>query len=705
MTLNNMPDWPKSRYDSRLNNIATEFFVRALQNSTTYRRLGGFFSSTSLALAARGIKELVKNEGKMQLVVSPILTKEDSDMLNDCTAEQRDGIINRSLLGEFDLADEFEKNHVAALAYLLKREFLEIRIEIPKDIEGRCLDYDSVMQKNMLDEKLGILQDREGNAISFRGPVNENRQNWEHGVFSITVDVDWIDGQKPHVLDDIDRFEKKWNDHNTLRLPRKTHDSIVANAPSDVQEIDLDKFNVPPWAMLSNGNILWDHQIRAVNSWMNSDYRGILSMATGGGKTLSALVSASLVPADSIVLILVPTKVLIDQWEKEIRLFDPGADLILCDSTHPTWNTILSGKLIPYVIGNPKRDKPLLVLSTMDTASGEKFRRGFEHIKKEFITMISDEVHHLGAPEYSKIFEINAQRRLGLSATFTRDWDEVGTRRILDYFGRQLDGEYTISDGIRDQKLSRYEYHPFLAYLDESEYDEYAGYTVSIGMLYARLSNTKDPVLRFELEKKYYKLLRDRAEIIKKTRDKLRAYSQILLTSPKKPYIVFADDHDQVAKLKEIHKDTIHQINLQRSDDLEKDDIMTFSGKLSDIERLKVLEESKSNKTPLFAMYCLDEGVDVPEFQSAILVSSSTSKRQYIQRRGRILRTSRQKVAHLYDIIVLPNPHSYPVDPDDARTIIRKEKERVNELARDAVNKWAAIGKIDERLRDLGFLP
>ena len=147
MTLKKMTDWPKSRYDSRISNVVTEFFIPALQNSTTYRRLGGFFSSTSIALAARGIKELVKNEGKMQLVVSPVLTKEDSVILNNCTTEQRDDIINKSLLEKFDLTDEFEKNHVTALAYLLKKGFLEIRIDIPKDIDGTCLDYDYVMQK------------------------------------------------------------------------------------------------------------------------------------------------------------------------------------------------------------------------------------------------------------------------------------------------------------------------------------------------------------------------------------------------------------------------------------------------------------------------------------------------------------------------------------------------------------------------------
>ena len=655
-------------------------------------------------MAARGIKELVKNEGKMQLLVSPILTKEDSAILNNCTAEQRDNIINQSLLEEFDLTYEFEKNHVSALAYLLKKEFLEIRIDIPKDLGGNCLDYDSIMHKNMLDEKLGIFQDREGNVVSFRGPVNENRQSWERGIFSITVDVDWTMGQKTHVIDDIGRFEKKWNDPHTLKLPKKTYDSIIAIAPNNEKEIDLDKFNVPPWAVLPNGYVLWNHQIRTVNSWINSDCRGIVNMATSGGKTLCALVSSSLTPVDSIIIIVVPTKVLVAQWEKEILEFDPKADMIICDSSHPDWKSIVSGKLVAYMTDKPRRNKHLFVLSTMSTASSDSFMGSFDRIHAKHITMISDEVHHLGASKYKRVFGINALRRMGLSATFERDWDEMGTAQILEYFGKPIDSEYTVADGIRDKKLSRYEYHPFFAYLTDLEFEEYREYSKQISAIYAQMTNTKNRnVTRADLENRYKRLLIGRAEIIKKAEDKFRAYGQIIRSSPEKPYIVFADDNVHVNRLKAIHKYTIRQINTSRTNDFERDDIMLFSGDLSLGESKKILEESKKNQTPLFAMYCLDEGVDIPEFRSAILVSSSASKRQYIQRRGRILRTSKHKIAHLYDIIVLPNTSSYRDDIDVAESIICKEKERIHKLAGDAINKWEVDGIMDRKLKGLGF--
>ena len=106
---------------------------------------------------------------------------------------------------------------------------------------------------------------------------------------------------------------------------------------------------------------------------------------------------------------------------------------------------------------------------------------------------------------------------------------------------------------------------------------------------------------------------------------------------------------------------------------------------------------------PIFAMYCLDEGIDVPEFQSAILVSSSASKRQYIQRRGRILRTSKSKIAHLYDIVVLPNAEMADDNMEDVMQIIEKEKDRINELSHDAMNRWEVDETIDNKLKELGF--
>ena len=167
---------------------------------------------------------------------------------------------------------EFEKNHVAALGYLLKKGFLKIKVDIPTDENGNYMDYDAVLQKNLLDEKLGLFQDRKGNVVAFRGPVNENKQSWERGTFAITVDVDWIGGQKPHVNDDIKRFEKIWNDSDMLNLPQETKENIIKNAPKKITDLNLEKFNVPDWAVLSNGNMLWPHQIRAINSWINSGF-------------------------------------------------------------------------------------------------------------------------------------------------------------------------------------------------------------------------------------------------------------------------------------------------------------------------------------------------------------------------------------------------------------------------------------------------
>ena len=196
---------------------------------------------------------------------------------------------------------------------------------------------------------------------------------------------------------------------------------------------------------------------------------------------------------------------------------------------------------------------------------------------------------------------IDARKRLGLSATFERDWDEIGTNRILNYFGKPIDEIYTVADGIREGKLSRYEYHPFFAYLNNEEFLEHVEYSKQIKKTYSQLKSTKDPSMKITIEQKYERLLMNRAQILKKTEDKIRVYGEILKTSPKKPYIVFADDNDQVIKLKEIHKKIIYDINRNKQNNFEKDDIMIFSGKLNNSERNKILEESKNNKTPHYS--------------------------------------------------------------------------------------------------------
>lgn len=211
--------WPDTNYDSKINNIVTEFFIPALKETTTYRRIGGLFSSNSFALCARGIKELIANEGKMELIISPILSKEDAKVMQDASTDDFQKIIRRSISDKLDsIESKFEKDHVGALQYLLKNEYLEIRINVPKDENGKILDAQTIIDQNTFSEKRGIFQDREGKSISFRGPINANRESWEKGNFSITVDVSWIDGQKKHVKDDIEIFEELWESDDTYKL-------------------------------------------------------------------------------------------------------------------------------------------------------------------------------------------------------------------------------------------------------------------------------------------------------------------------------------------------------------------------------------------------------------------------------------------------------------------------------------------------------
>ncbi len=239
--------------------------------------------------------------------------------------------------------------------------------------------------------------------------------------------------------------------------------------------------------------------------------------------------------------------------------------------------------------------------------------------------------------------------------------------------------------------------------MTSSEFDEYVELSRQISYEFAKFKSKRDedqPNVPPRLER----LLMDRAEIIKKAEDKPRAYQQIIGSKPPKPYLVFADDNEQVDALMIAHKNQISEMN-RNSEEIMKDDILIFSGESDEWQRKKILEEAKKRKTPIMAMYCLDEGIDVPEFQSAILVSSSSSQRQYIQRRGRILRAGEKgKIANLYDIIVLPRSGDYDeIQSLVATEVIKKERNRIEELSRDALNKNDAILKFEKEIEHLGF--
>ncbi len=701
MTLKDISNWPKTEYNSKTDNIVTEFFNQALVESDTYKRIAGLFSSNSLALAARGISELVENDGKMEMIISPILSKDDIQAIKNSSEAGFENILNKSLLKNLNLEEEFERDHIFALMYLLKKGNLEIRIHIPKDKFGNILDSETIIENNSLAEKRGIFEDRDRNVVSFRGPIDANRESWEHGNFEISVDVSWNEGQLPHVKNDIYIFDKIWNNTKTKKLSKAVKDEFIKNAPVK-EKIDLKKYDIPSWANLSNGYVLWNNQIKAVNSWLNNNHEGVFTIATSGGKTLSAIVSANRIPKDVIIIVIVPLKDLCQQWEKAIKQYDPNSKTIICNGD-TNWRGDLPKKLNKFLSRNQEYDikNRTYVIATADSVIAKKkgeeiptFLKDFRHIDQNNIMVIGDEVHHYGSPENRMLFEIKAKYRLGLSATYRRSWDDEGTDLIINYFGRALtEAEYTITQGIADGRLSRYTYHPFFVSLEQDEFEKYSDLTEKIKEIHVDKDKANVPVA---VEKALEALLNQRADILKNAKNKPYAYKKIIETKPEKPYIIFADDEEQMKELQEMHVKTIKEIN-NLSEEAISDANFTYSGKTKPGARKKILEQSVKHKRPIFAMYCLDEGIDVPEFKGAVLVASSRSKRQYIQRRGRILRVSeKDQIAQLYDIIVFPPKQDNVLDNSVSQKILEIESERFNELSSDAENKYSALLEFEE---------
>jgi len=215
---------------------------------------------------------------------------------------------------------------------------------------------------------------------------------------------------------------------------------------------------------------LWPHQKKAIDAWIKNEYRGIFAFATGSGKTIAALFASKLAPIDYITIILVPTIPILNQWKRKIEHLIPNSEIIVCFG-EVDWKKHLQTKLFKYRLLNGQINKRLYILSTYQTACKSSFIINFQGLEKR-ILVISDEVHHIGAPIYQRFFNIKADRRLGLSATPERQWDEEENNSIIEYFGGTI-YEYGIRDAIEDGRLARYEYYPRFARMNRLEFETY----------------------------------------------------------------------------------------------------------------------------------------------------------------------------------------------------------------------------------------
>ena len=675
-------------YSSLEVDLVQDIVSPLLERSTQYSRGVGFFTSGWLKKIAKGILPFVKNRGTAKIILSPNLQEKDWQVIaSAANCDQK--IVQLSFEKIIkELEENLETDTLAALSWLIKDRILDFRFAIPqKKLAG-----------GIFHSKLAIFIDVNGDGVALHGSQNDSSQaslNEE----SLSVFCSWDEG-RPWFLEYQQRFDRMWNKgfdnlkilkigeaereiiiQPTQKFPRPYPIELPPSA-SEFQD-SKDQLFVPSYIELR------DYQQKAIQNWEQNNRKGIFEMATGTGKTITAIsaaVKVYLMEGKLAVIVLVPYKHLVDQWLKELQDF--GFQPIPCYESAKKWKPIVSKQIMGFNAG--LKDHICLV-STHQTASMPDFRNMINKRLQSPFLLLGDEIHELGAPHLRKGLLEKAPWRIGLSATPDRWYDEEGTKVLRDYFGETII-EYELREAIEQKALTPYDYYPEKIHLTPDEVEEYGRLSKLIAQLSGQGDDSRSKLegalrrradLLGKAENKKYQLLR----LLEKHRErnirKGQPFQHILIYCNKGTH---REILTAVAGLGIKVHEFVYDVTLK--------------------QRRKVLEAFTLGEIDaLVAIKCLDQGVDVPATKRAYILASSTNPREFVQRRGRILRKSKGKVAaEIHDFIVGP----WDMDQygkDVAKGLLLRELPRFAEFSQDARNTQQAREEIWETVKECGVIP
>lgn len=682
-------------------NIVEEFLTPALSSGVRYDRLAGYFNSGSLAAAARGISDFVIRGGRMRVIASPEFSPKDLEFLRVTRADdERLEIFRAALLAGIQnaelLADEFERDHVAAMAWMLQEGRLEIRIAIPD--EGQT-------GSPLFHQKVGVITDQAGDQISFSGSINETAAGWTKNIEEFKVFRSWNSSEADFVVHDVELFSRYWNAGQDSRVKTIPLDEAIAaelmrKAPSSFADLRLTRHKKGAAADLKKNFELRDYQVSALEAWMAADSKGILEMATGTGKTKTALACFEKLRREwpkMLTVITAPYQHIASQWAKEFSSYNP-----LFLSNESDWRQSLHRALNECKLG-VRGD--LVVIAVQNTACSEDFLHYLAMGKQVGLTpfIIADEVHGLGALEYQKALSNDYEFRLGLSATPARWNDEEGSLVLDSYFGASV-FKFTIKDALTWinpvdglTPLCPYEYEPVFVELSESEADEVEKITNKI----VKLMNYQDDP---EVQKRLANWNFARANIVKEAAGKLSSLREKLASVKEvSRSIIYCNNFEQMDAVQEILRDL--GIRYRRFTGQEGTRPLNNLGGYS--ERDWALRDfGQDDVEVLVAIKCLDEGVDIPSATTGYILASSGNPREFIQRRGRLLRRFPGKeMAKVVDFVVKPTT---PKSGDLAikgfeKRIFEKELLRMDDFSQTASNYLEVLERIERVKAEIGF--
>lgn len=684
-------------YESGTSDIVEDFYEPVLMASVSYDRIAGFFSSAALAIASRGLYGFIKNRGKMRLVTSPILSGEDAEIIRKVT-ESPEKLTDIDLgINLTNICNEFVDNHVKALGWMLREGLLEMRLAVITNNNRPCT-VEEINKSGLFHQKVGILRDVDGNELSFSGSINETASAWINNDEEFKVFKAWDDSRE-YYQKDQSRFEEIWNGQRqnleVFDLPSAIKDKLIQRSSDfDIEKISIKQYRrskANSFDFKNSPISLFYYQANALNKWKDNTYRLLFEMATGTGKTRTAVAGISRILATSkrvVVIISTPQNTLSKQWkENEVEPLGVHFDRSeIIDGTVKDWKSKLSSILLDNATGFADH---CVIYTTHSTASSEKFTSTMlRDLSKDSITLfVGDEVHWLGARKLRRALLARYNFRIGLSATPSRWFDDEGSQYLVDYFGGK-NFVFSIHDALTEINpitgkhfLVNYYYHISKVGLNAEETAEYKNITQQMLRLASKIE--ADP----EAEERYERLLEQRANIIKNADEKYNILDKLLDELNAKGrienLIIFVSPQ-QINNVMEtlVQKKIIfHKLTESEGTRREK----KYDG-LS--EREFIIKRFKSGDYQvLVAIKCLDEGIDIPSADTGILMASSTNPREYVQRIGRIVRQGANKTfAHLYDMCV---GKVDTLDDDEQKLenkIKQKEIIRLTEIANNAIN-------------------
>mgnify|MGYP001503061051 FL=1 len=674
----------KSEYRSLIDNVVDDFYVPVLKESVLYQRAVGFFSSSALIAISKGVEGLISNGGKIQIIASPRLSQEDIDEIRKGYEVRK--VLERALLRGIETHNSVEDtSRLSYIASLIANGVLDIKIAF----------LSTNNEIAMYHEKMGIMNDIEGNAVAFSGSMNESENAFSANYESFDVFCSWTN-EKERVFQKQMAFQAIWNDYEpgveTIDFPEAVKDRIYAFNNSLRRNSGLktpEENSLPEDAMFLPPDFkIRPYQESAIQNWKENGYCGIYDMATGTGKTLTALASIEQLFSDNHkrlgVVIVCPYQHLVEQWVEDIVRFGIKPIVGYSSSSQKSWKKNLAQAVRSFNL----RVSDFFCFITTNASFVTKTVQDQIGILSEDVVFVVDEAHNMGATNYRRYLPDNIKYRLGLSATIDRHNDESGTTALAEYFGKKCIA-YSLKDAIDSQMLTRYYYYPVLTYLDQDELSDYLSIT---GQLAKAIHKKNGKVVLTERAKQ---LLIKRSRIVAGAKGKLpELQRQIAPHIDDKHILVYCgattvrdeDDADFSKRQIDLVADLLgNTLNMR---------VGRFTSQESAQERAQIREAFAEGNAlqVLVAIKCLDEGVNIPSIKTAFILASSTNPKEYIQRRGRVLRKFPGKeFAVIYDFITLPFPVNTIATQnstiiDSTKGLIKRELIRMMDFADIAEN-------------------